>query len=68
MKVELSDEEKALMYRKLELSDLTDRNLAMIFFRSDVWGCLASDDLDTLSRWIQPSSDIQNANEKMNDG
>ena len=35
MKVELSDEEKALMYRKLELSDLTDRNLAMIFFRSE---------------------------------
>ena len=31
VKVELSDEEKALMYRKLELSDLTDRNLARIF-------------------------------------
>jgi len=28
VKVELSDEEKALMYRKLELSDLTDRELA----------------------------------------
>lgn len=32
VKVELSDEEKALMYRKLELSDLTDRNSARILF------------------------------------
>ena len=32
VKVELSDEEKALMYRKLELSDLTDRNSARMFF------------------------------------
>lgn len=45
MKVELSDEEKALMYRKLELSDLTDRISARSDFFSfffaqilrDVW-------------------------------
>lgn len=75
VKVELSDEEKALMYRKLELSDLTDRNSARIFFHffslrynnRDVW--LASDDLGHLVTGDEkPSSDIQKANEKMNDG